>query len=55
VGPGIAGVEPLKPLKPLGSLRPLRSSMVRGAMSGAYAPHPGHTRAPLRCRRHEEQ
>lgn len=24
-----------------------------GAMSGAYAPHPGHTSAPLRFRRHE--
>lgn len=26
-----------------------------GAMSGAYAPHPGHASAPLRFRRHEEQ
>ncbi|QGV77776.1 hypothetical protein EIZ62_05560 [Streptomyces ficellus] len=26
-----------------------------GAMSGAYAPHPGHTNAPLRFRRHAEQ
>jgi hypothetical protein len=25
------------------------------AMSAAYAPHPGHTSAPLVCRRHEEQ
>ncbi|KAB1146893.1 hypothetical protein F7R91_15120 [Streptomyces luteolifulvus] len=32
-----------------------RPSAAAGAMSGAQAPHPGHTRAPLRCRRHEEQ
>ncbi|PJM95567.1 hypothetical protein CG719_10750 [Streptomyces sp. CB01373] len=33
----------------------VRGAVRSGAMSGAYAPQPGHTRAPLRCLRHVEQ